>query len=639
MAKIDEVLSKKEAIAEAQKEIDRRNKISKSSKGKKKKKKKLTKKEAQDIIKKHLKRRKARKAKKDKKKVVNTTQKKQKPIVLTDKEAKSLLQVNIQAKERRRKKPKTFAEKRAEQFQKTGIADLSQLRGQRRIASEVLGYTTQSSDPLSIRKAGRGRYNVGVPGVRGISREEGTGEFVEGGYTGLVAGSKVGQQVAGRRQLGRGQLWYERPPEDDDIQIRGDSGGRQPPNQRKPRFSDSDEISVDIPPKPPPSLKTTTTQTETQTQRTPQPQPEPQSNIVLRQTDLEDEIDTRPSNVIGELESDSSSVSSRAIIIQPPRSRLQSPALTEESDLTDFETTIISRAPSARQSISSAESRYSDSSSSFKTTTDDDSGGSGGGGLGAFRNREGQNIRLIETIEPTQEEDIIGKDDDVGGELQRLGQATRLEDEVRFREREDETRPENIPSTLPEGLRRPTGELLTRQLPQKPLALKPTPENVRLTQPLTQRIADTIRNFISPEVPPQLEERRPISVREGRGRGRPRRDISTPNIEDKINELEGQQKDLTKRIDAIKIKSGKPFKMGKLNPSGDSPEQITEASTYIQEWIYNTNLDRFEKGQEPLSEQDEKDLEQSGEDLLKLRIELRRLRGLRSQRKKKKKKK
>ena len=633
MAKIDEVLSKKQAIAEAQKEIERRNKISKSSKGKKKKKKKLTKKEAEAIIRKHLRKRKSRKSRK---KVVTTTQKKQKPIVLTDKEAKSLLQVNIQAKERRKKKPKSWAERQADKFGKTGIADLSQLRQQRQIASEHLGYQTQSQDPLAIRKAGRGRYNVGVPGVRGISREEQTGEFVVGGYTGLVAGSKVGQQVAGRRQLGRGQRWYEKPPEDDDIQIRGDSDGRQPPNQRKPRFSDSGDISVDIPPRPSRKDKPTQATPETKTGQT---QTEPKTIVdEIMEGKKEKELtlsfvptqsrrtpEERPSNVVGGLESDTESsiistgeelVSApegfgfssggRLVVIQPPRSRRYPPSLSDPSDFeSEFES----------ESSFDTISRYTptDSSEEFKPQ---------------FRTPSGARMRLVETIEPDEEEDIIGEEDDVGQELDELAQETRLEDEVRFREREEETRPENIPTTLPEGLRRPTGNLLTRQIPPQPTALQPTPENVRMTQPLTQRIADTIRSYISPPIPEP--ETRPIARR-----GRPRRDISTPNIEDKIKELEGQQRDLGKRIDAIKIQ-GKPFKMGRLNPSGDSPEQITEASSYIQEWIYNTNLDRFEKGQDPLSDADERDLEQSAEDLLRVRIELRRLRGLRGQRKKKK---
>ena len=212
---MERALDIKNAVASAQKEIKRRQRISKKTRGKTRKRKTKN------------------KGKKRKKKVVNTTQVRQPPITLTDKEAKALLQVNITAKERRKKKPKTFAQRKADEIAKTGIADPSILREQQRISSEILGYRTQTRDPLTLRGR-RGRYNQQPRGVSGINIDPQLGTIETGGFTGLVAGSKVGQQVSGARQLGRGGAWYRTD------------------NLRRKRYSDTG-TQTDTP-KPPPNL-------------------------------------------------------------------------------------------------------------------------------------------------------------------------------------------------------------------------------------------------------------------------------------------------------------------------------------------------------------------------------------------------
>ena len=166
---IDKVITRKKKVEAVNKEIKRRRKISKKTRGKTRKRKKKN------------------KGKKRKKKVVTTTQTKQPPIRLTDKEAKALLQVNITAKERRKKrKPKTFAEKRAEEIRKTGVADPAVLKAQQKISSEVLGYTTQTRDPLTLMGR-RGRYNVegGVGGFYNVSGRYNTFDDDLGLRTGL----------------------------------------------------------------------------------------------------------------------------------------------------------------------------------------------------------------------------------------------------------------------------------------------------------------------------------------------------------------------------------------------------------------------------------------------------------------------
>ena len=133
-------------------------------------------------------------------KKITTTQRKQPPIKLTSRKGDKL-EVNIVAKERRRKRPKTFAEKRAEQFRSIGVADLAQLRQQRGIASDVLGYRTSTNDPVGIRQAGGGRYNQGGGVGGGISERyaQTVAQQAEGG--GLITGVNLsgGNTTGGRR--------------------------------------------------------------------------------------------------------------------------------------------------------------------------------------------------------------------------------------------------------------------------------------------------------------------------------------------------------------------------------------------------------------------------------------------------------
>ena len=172
--KIDEVIARKSLIEEVLGEIKRRTNISKKTKGKSRKKKKGKKGKGTGA------------RKRGRRKIVNTTQTKQPPIKLTDKEAKALLQVNITGKERRRKKPKSFAQRRADEISKTGVADPSVLKQQQRITSEALGYTTQTKDPLTLRgKVGRYNQAGGVGGHYNVGARYDTGEQNLGIRTGL----------------------------------------------------------------------------------------------------------------------------------------------------------------------------------------------------------------------------------------------------------------------------------------------------------------------------------------------------------------------------------------------------------------------------------------------------------------------
>ena len=240
---IDKVISRKKKVDEVNKEIRRRKNISKKTKGKTRKRKAKN------------------KGKKRKKKKITTTQVAQPPIRLTDKEAKALLQVNITAKERRKKrksKPKTFAEKRAEEISKTGVADPSVLKAQQKIASEILGYTTQTKDPVTLRGR-KGRYNVagGVAGFGNVSSRYDTGDDQLGIRTGL-------QSEAVRR---KGYITIE----DAEEMVANDRRDRRIPNVRRgtkgtQTRKDDDDDDDDDDPRGGGRI----------TKRTPQPQPEPE---------------------------------------------------------------------------------------------------------------------------------------------------------------------------------------------------------------------------------------------------------------------------------------------------------------------------------------------------------------------------
>ena len=180
VSKLDEVIKRKAAVAKSKAEIKRRKGIGKTQTGKKKKRKAKN------------------KGKKRKVKTVTTTQTKQKPIILEDKKTNTKLEVNIVAKERRKKgkgnKITTFAEKKNEAIVSTGVADPSQLRQQQKIASDILGYSTQTRDPLGLTKNRRGRYNVGG-GVGGFSNVPGNPTLLRSGLQSVATGSAYDRRL------------------------------------------------------------------------------------------------------------------------------------------------------------------------------------------------------------------------------------------------------------------------------------------------------------------------------------------------------------------------------------------------------------------------------------------------------------
>jgi hypothetical protein len=208
--KLDKVIARKKLDEKVRKEIKRRQKISKKSKGKKRTRKPKS------------------KYKKRRKKKITTTQVAQPPIRLSNK-AGDKLEVNITAKERRkkRKKPKSFAEKRAEEIAGTGVADASVLRHGQKVASEVLGYSTQARDPLKLR-GGASRYNVagGVAGFHDVSARYDTREPQKGIRTPQTTieqrieqlEEKVDQNATDKRSSRRANMKGRRKkkPDDDD---------------------------------------------------------------------------------------------------------------------------------------------------------------------------------------------------------------------------------------------------------------------------------------------------------------------------------------------------------------------------------------------------------------------------------------
>tara|TARA_R110002074_G_scaffold397243_1_gene587480 strand:+ start:1253 stop:2878 length:1626 start_codon:yes stop_codon:yes gene_type:complete len=240
---IDKVINRKKVVDDAQKEIKRRKNISKKTKGKSRKRKKKN------------------KYKKRKKKKVTTTQVAQPPIKLDNKKGDKL-EVNIVAKERRRKrKPKTFAERRADEIAKTGVADPAILKQQQRVASEVLGYNTQTRDPITLRGR-RGRYNVdgGVAGFGNVSGLYDTRDPQQGIRTGL-------QSDAVRR---KGFISMEQA----EKLVQQDRKRRIPNLRRGTRGTQTEDTDTDDDDDDDPrgggAIR------KTQTKRTPAPQPEPE---------------------------------------------------------------------------------------------------------------------------------------------------------------------------------------------------------------------------------------------------------------------------------------------------------------------------------------------------------------------------
>jgi hypothetical protein len=253
---IDKVINRKKAVENANKEIKRRKNISRKTRGKTRKRKEKN------------------KFKKRKKKKVTTTQVAQPPIRLSNKDGDKL-EVNIVAKERRKKrKPKTFAEKRAEELRQTGIADPSILKQQQKVASEILGYRTQTRDPIALRDR-RGRYNVegGVSGFQSVS----------GRYTDVAGKGQRGIRTGVQSDaVGRDALIDEIEKLNNEKELKKQSESRR---KRQPNFrtfgtqtkkGDDDDDDDDTPP-PPPNVKRRgrTSQPE------PQPEPEPQAQSRL----------------------------------------------------------------------------------------------------------------------------------------------------------------------------------------------------------------------------------------------------------------------------------------------------------------------------------------------------------------------
>ena len=157
------MISRKEQMAKFQKEQARRKKIGDTQRGTKKK----------------------RKAKSKGKPRVRKTKTIPMKKSRTNTSTKQDQVINIVAQERRKKrKPKSRAEKQAEYVRQIGVADQGQaLRNQQRITSEQVGYSTQSRDAVALRGR-QGFYNRGG-GV--------------GGYNSVGGGFQVGGQDSGLR--------------------------------------------------------------------------------------------------------------------------------------------------------------------------------------------------------------------------------------------------------------------------------------------------------------------------------------------------------------------------------------------------------------------------------------------------------
>jgi hypothetical protein len=152
MAKIDRVLNQRQRIAQANKENRRRARIGRSQRGTTKSRKAKS------------------KGKHRKKKVIRTTNEPKR--IRAKANTGQDIDINIVTKERRKGGGrKSFAERKNEEAKATGVRDPAQLRNAQRIASEMLGYTTQSKNPLALTQGRRGRFNVdgGVGGFSSVN--------------------------------------------------------------------------------------------------------------------------------------------------------------------------------------------------------------------------------------------------------------------------------------------------------------------------------------------------------------------------------------------------------------------------------------------------------------------------------------
>ena len=138
-SKIDAILKEITTFDKSRKEKKRRENISKATKGKKKPRKE----------------KKEKKKKQRKQRGVKIIQTDLSPKVVRDKKDKGDdITINITGKRKNKAgagRSTAFAEARRELIESTGVADPSMLRNQQRISSEILGYGTQSKDPLTLR--------------------------------------------------------------------------------------------------------------------------------------------------------------------------------------------------------------------------------------------------------------------------------------------------------------------------------------------------------------------------------------------------------------------------------------------------------------------------------------------------------
>jgi len=646
-------------------------------------------------------------------------------------------------KERRKKQPKSFAQKRAEQFARTGVADLAQLRQQRQIASDILGYQTQSSDPLSLRGAGRGRYNQagGVAGFGDVSARYAGGNLITGN-----------QQRAVRRRV----IEPERRPATTEIETQTDV--LEPPPQRRPqpqrRQAGTPLTGQTIRPRPKPvrrsiagtqisdsavvnlggfagdalSLATAGigaglgyvgsvmrdnrrrryAQEEREEQRQERNRSEirqalresqararrrarrdeqfsqfgPQEDLggtsrfftpaidprtrLLRSRRRDDDTDTDRSSLfrsrrqtrrtpgpqpeperggsISSSDSDSSGGSlggGRGVRIQPPKSRRLSPTPEGEEEIVFFSdldsqdlgsfdnppsVDRFSDAPSTTGFTDPAEKRYSDTLSLPTETSSD------------FESEiisEGT-IPEEPNIEPVFREP----------EPQTAEEEER-ERRIFFTDRPKPPEPkEDKPKTA-------TSQLLRRQgfappvggVRGGPQGLEDTPLESRTIGSRDSAFAPVRRRPPTPasdDEPIELRkpvEEKPKPISSGRGRGRPADSRSIDDIDKDIDKLKDEIEGYKKRLDEIVSRAGRPFSKGRLNPRSNKPEAVSEVGLYIESFIDDTNRDATFRGNPQMSEQDQADLRQSAEDIMRARVRLNQLRAIIGNRKRKKKKK
>ena len=573
-------------------------------------------------------------------------------------------------KERRKKQPKTFAQRRAEQFAKTGVADLSQLRQQRQIASGILGYQTQSSDPLTLR-GGAGRYNQdgGIAGFSNISARYSGGNLVSGeqqratrrvapvGAT-IPTGEtitppptssvkrksnkkkvKIDEETASQREQERlrlEDLENKRYREAEALKKEALKVSKKKARERFKREEQFSQFGEDE------ELITRSTFIETNPT-----QIEPRLNLLRSRRRQSPKRDPRLGLFRGRgqqssdsSDSDSSGGSSgrggRGVRIQPNKAsnivatiqEVEEPVFfddaksSEGSTIPEFDRFDVSSGDTTL--TDPAQDRYafiSDTSSDFERSVPSE------GTIPEEPNVE--RPTFFSERQPTQEEE-------------------ERERKIFFTERPSAPAPEE------EKPKEATGGLLKRDRFAPPISsIRGGPSGLPDT-PLEKRTIGSRESAFSSLQPPQpsqdparrddqpskeLTEKqvnKPVSS--GRGRGRPADSRSFNDLQGEITTLEGQVDTLKTRLDAIVSRGGRPFRKGKLNPRNDKEENLTEVGSYVEEWIAMVNDDNERRGNPQLSEQDEADLRQTAEDIMSNRLRLNRLRALRGARKKKKKK-